>query len=162
MPAWCQGLLSRYEIEIVELDSTPQFGFASASFERQRGKTGNGVGDDDSSWAVDGVRQQAWHKLDGKTYACEWKAGDVVGLACDLEAMQVLVSVNGSFDAPNGFVFELDAGAAEGGLFPAMTGSSGSARCNLGARPFIHAPPTPDFSPFVRFEGFHAQHDDEA
>ena len=109
-------------------------------------------GGDDSSWAVDGVRQQAWHKLDGKTYACEWKAGDVVGLACDLEAMQVLVSVNGSFDAPNGLVFQLDANAAEAGLFPAFTGSSGTVRCNFGARPWRHQPPSPAFTAFADFD----------
>ena len=116
---------------------------------RRHGKTDDGVGDDASSWAVDGVRQQAWHKSDGKTYACEWKAGDVVGLACDLEAMQVLVSVNGSFDAPNGLVFQLDASAAEAGLFPAFSGESGTVRCNFGARPWRHQPPSPAFTAFA-------------
>jgi hypothetical protein len=74
-----------------------------------------------------------------------WKAGDVVGLACDLEAMQVLVSVNGSFDAPSGLVFELDAGATRGGLLPAFPGTRGTVRCNLGGRPFLHPPPSPAF-----------------
>ena len=73
----------------------------------------------------------------------------MVGLACDLEAMQVLVSVNGSFDAPNGLVFELDASAAEAGLFPAFTGSSGTVRCNFGARPWRHQPPSPAFTAFA-------------
>jgi hypothetical protein len=146
------GAKGYYEIEIVELDSLPQLGFAAAAFERVRGKSGDGVGDDGVSWGVDGVRQRKWHKGEDD-YPFEWKAGDVVGLACDLEAMQVLVSVNGSFDAPNGRVFELDAGAAEGGLFPALTGSSGAVRCNLGARPFRHAPPSAAFKAFVDFDG---------
>jgi len=44
------------------------------------------VGDDEKSWVVDGVTKCKWHN--GKTeYQCEWKIGDVVGLACDLEKM---------------------------------------------------------------------------
>ena len=147
------GAKGYYELEIVEVDSAPQFGFASAAFERDRGKTGTSVGDDEASWAVDGRRQSLWHGNSQQKYPCEWKTGDVVGLAIDLEAMQVLVSVNGSFDAPNGLVFELDAGAAEGGLFPAFSGASGTVRCNLGGRPFRHFPPSPAFRAFADFDG---------
>ena len=141
-----------YEVEILVLDQCPQFGFATAAFERVGGYTSVGVGDDEHSWAVDGARQLKWHN--GTTaYACTWKEGDVVGLACDLERGQVLVSVNGSFAPPNGLVFELppDA-AAPDGLFAALTGSSGSVRCNLGAAPFQHAPPSADFAAFVHFQ----------
>ena len=76
-----------------------------------------------------------------------------MGLACDLERGQVLVSVNGSFAPPNGLVFELPpAAAAPDGLFAALTGQTGSVRCNLGAAPFQHAPPSADFVPFVHFQ----------
>ena len=155
------GAKGYYEIEIVSPALYDvQFGFVTAAFERERGYSSDGVGDDDSSWAVDGVRQQAWHKLEGKTtktYPCEWKAGDVVGLACDLEAMQMLVSVNGSFDAPNGLVFELDASAAEACLFPAFSGSTGTVRCNLGDRPLLYQPPSPSFSAFYDFDRVHVE-----
>jgi len=40
-------------------------------------------------------------------YECKWKAGNVIGLACDLVEMQIHVSVNGDFTAPNGVIFEL-------------------------------------------------------
>ena len=196
-----------YEVEILVLDHRPQFGFATAAFERVRGATGDGVGDDEHSWAVDGARQLKWHSKkqeeeeeeeeeeglfkadavneeeeedasfeeedevenvvdkeendeeesedeeDHESYECTWKEGDVVGLACDLERGQVLVAVNGSFAPPNGLVFELppDA-AAPGGLFAALTGFSGSVRCNLGASPFQHAPPSTDFTAFVHFQ----------
>jgi len=146
-------------LKIVEVDSSPQFGFASAAFERSRGKAADGVGDDEASWAVDGCRQSLWHGGSQEQYPCEWKAGDVVGLACDLEAMEVLVSVNGSFDAPNGLVFELDAGAAKDGLFPAFTGGDGTVLCNLGGRPFVHVPPSPAFRAFADFDSSDVEKD---
>ncbi len=43
--------------------------------------------------------------LKGKTgeYKCvQWQNGDIIGLACDLDKMQMHVSLNGSFAAPNG------------------------------------------------------------
>ena len=92
-----------YELEILEVDvECPQYGFASAAFARVLGaKSGDGVGDDAHSWAVDGARQLKWP--DGEEpYKCTWQAGDVIGLACDLDKMQMHVSVNGSFAAPNG------------------------------------------------------------
>jgi len=98
------------------------------------------------------VRQCKWHN--GKVaYECQWKAGDVVGLACDLEEMHMHVSVNGCFGAPNGLVFHLDADTVQHGLYAAFTGNSGTVRCNLGAMTFQHAPPSADFKAFVDFDG---------
>jgi hypothetical protein len=109
------------------------------------------VGDDEHSWSVDGARQLKWHN--GKErYECTWKQGDVIGLACDLDAMRVHVSVNGSFAAPNGVVFGLAPEAVRDGLFAAITGSSGKLRCNLGEAAFKHAPPSADFTAFVHFQ----------
>jgi len=146
------GARGYYELTILETDTYPQYGFASAAFMREPGASLNGVGNDDKSWAVDGVRQCKWHN--GKVaYECQWKAGDVVGLACDLEEMHMHVSVNGCFGAPNGLVFHLDADTVQHGLFAAFTGSSGTVRCNLGATTFQHAPPSADFKAFVDFDG---------
>jgi len=53
------------------------------------------------SWAVDGQNKLTNHK--GKTgeYKCDqWQNGDIIGLACDLDKMQMHVSLNGSFAAP--------------------------------------------------------------
>jgi hypothetical protein len=147
-----------YEVEILGLDSTPQYGFATACFERVRGERESvsskyGVGDDQHSWAVDGGRQIKLHNGRLKeTYEYTWKQGDVIGLACDLDAMRVLVSVNGSFAAPNGVVFELAPEAVCDGLFAAITGFSGKVRCNLGEAAFKHAPPSADFTAFVHFQ----------
>ena len=138
-----------YELEILEVDRAPQFGFASAAFERVPGATNNGVGDDRASWAVDGVRKIKWH-AETQAFECTWQAGDVVGLACDLVNMRMLVSLNGSFDPPNGVVFELASDDVQDGLFAAFTGKSGRMRCNLGrAEPFRHAPPGDDFRAFA-------------
>ena len=57
------------------------------------------------------------------------------------------MSVNGSFDAPNGVVFELG-GGFEGEMFAAISGQTGRVRYNLGVTPFAHAPPADDFEAF--------------
>ena len=112
-----------YEVEILVLDECPEFGFAMLGFERVRSYTSDGVDDDEHLWAVDGVREVKFHE--GKVpYECTWKEGDVVGLACDLERGQVLVSVNGSFAPPNGLAFELPPAAVWRGLFAALSGKT--------------------------------------
>ena len=110
-----------------------------------------GVGDDEHSWAVDGENTNTRHNNVRGEYGCRWKEGDVVGLACDLENMQVRVSVNGSFAAPNGIVYDLAPDAVRDGLFAAFTGSRGKVRYNLGAAPFRHAAPSSDYKGFVEF-----------
>ena len=147
------GSKGYYELEILDLgdDECPQYGFAAPAFERILGSSSDGVGDDDKSWAVDGTRQLKWHN-GTKTYPCTWQAGDVIGLACDLSTMQMHVSVNGAFAAPNGAVFELDPDAVHDGLFAAFSGMSGKVRYNLGEAPFKHAPPAADYQAFAAFE----------
>ena len=84
-----------------------RLGFVSADFARVQGKTGVAVGDNHQSWAVDGSQQKKFHRderlshLKPEAYYAEyensWKVGDVVGLACDLQSLVLLVSVNGSW-----------------------------------------------------------------
>jgi hypothetical protein len=147
------GSKGYYELEILECDRLfPQYGFASASFQSVRGALGGSVGVDEHSWAVDGgIWQRARHKGEEKPYACKWKTGDVVGLACDLDGMQVLVSVNGSFAPPNGLVFELAPRAVHGGLFAVFTTFLGELRYNLGQAPFKYAAPSSEFVGFSQF-----------
>ena len=141
-----------YEIEILDHHTKfTQYGFAATVFERVLGKSNQGVGDDAHSWSVDGARQRKWHNGEDALYQCSWKDGNVIGLACDLDTMQMLVSVNGSFAAPNGVVFELAPDAVCDGLFAACTGATGKVRYNLGEVPFKHAPPSPDFVAFSKF-----------
>ena len=66
--------------------------------------------------------------------------------------MRMHVSVNGSFAAPNGVVFDLDPDAAGDGLFEAFSGVSGKVRYNFGEAPFQHAPPAADYQAVVAFE----------
>jgi hypothetical protein len=146
------GSKGYYELEILERNTYyPQYGFVSACFQSVRGASGICVGDDEHSWAVDGENQIASHKGESKAYGCKWKTGDVVGLACDLDGMQVLVSVNGSFAPPNGLVFELAPHAVHGGLFAAFSGRSGELRYNLGQAPFKYAAPSSEYIGFSQF-----------
>jgi len=152
----CQlGGKGYYEMEILEIKelSRHRYGFATASFERVLAASDKGLGDNNQSWAVNGMAQVAMHNTE-KEYKCDkWKNGDVIGLACDLEKMQMHVSVNGSFAAPNGVVFELAPDAVRDGLFAALAGSSGKVRFNLGESAFRHAPPAADFQAYAAFEG---------
>ena len=48
------------------------------------------------------MAQITMHGAQQKEYKCDkWKNGDVIGLACDLDKMQMHVSVNGSIASPN-------------------------------------------------------------
>ena len=64
---------------------------SSLSGLRVLGASGEGVGDDAHSWAVDGTRQNKWHK-GGKAWRCKWQIGDVIGLACDSNTTQLKIS----------------------------------------------------------------------
>ena len=111
-----------------------------------------GLGDNNQSWAVNGMAQVAMHNAQSKEYKCDqWKNGDVIGLACDLDKMQMHVSHNGSFAAPNGVVFEFAADAMGDGLFAAFSGITGKVRFNLGGVTFKYAPPSSDFVAFSKF-----------
>ena len=143
-----------YELEILDRDSMyPQYGFASAVFERVLGASDKKVGDDSLSWAVDGENQYTKHKGERGEYKCDqWKEGDVIGLACDLDKMEMLVSLNGSYEAPHGCIFTLAPDAVGDGLFAAFSGRRGKVRYNLGETPFKHAPPSADYVTFSAFD----------
>jgi hypothetical protein len=59
-------------------------------------------------------------------------------------------SLNGSFAAPNGVVFEFAPDAVGDGLFAAFRGISSTGRYNLGEVPLRHAPPAADFQAYAR------------
>ena len=48
---------------------------------------GDGVGDDNHSWAYDGCRQQKWNGEVPEDYGAAWSAGDVVGCLLDLDSV---------------------------------------------------------------------------
>lgn len=134
------GSKAYYELTVVRLGARPQFGFASAGFNAAEGETNQGVGDDASSWGVDGRRMKKWHAGES-SYPCKWHPGDVVGLACDLVSGKIHVSVNGYYGWRNGLMFDLNVEEC-GDLFPSFTGSEGTeVRYNFGEQPFRHSPP---------------------
>ena len=140
------GSKAYYELEFKH-SLQVRFGFASAAFALQRGQT---VGDTAGSWAVDHYKAK-FNQGDREEYPCQWKKGDVIGLACDLQAMQMLVSVNGSFVAPNGHVFDLAPDVVRSGLFAAFSCRNGTVGYNLGEVPFKYDPPAADYCAFVKF-----------
>ncbi|KAG7352576.1 telomere stability protein [Nitzschia inconspicua] len=90
-----------YEVTLIT-GGLAQIGWACLSGETEtfqpNNETGDGVGDDPSSFGVDGSRSLKFH--DGKewSYPIEWKAGDCLGclLECDNSEMTKLsFSVNG-------------------------------------------------------------------
>jgi len=146
-----------FELEVVEEDHDCSYGFASAAFVRLMCTSATMVGEDAHSSIVDGnnggsVKMKTKTAIYNKEkdsscpqYAWRrWKQSDVVGLACDLESMQLRVSVNGSFDTPNGVVFNLDPEAVCDSLFAAFSGSQGKLRYNLGETLFHHVAPSTD------------------
>ena len=100
-----------------------------------------GLGADGDSWAVDGAA--ARHAGAAAPFGAAWRAGDVIGLACDLvsEPGRLLVAVNGSWAPPHGLAATLPAGAAPRALYPAVTGGTCEVRANLGERPWRFGPP---------------------
>jgi len=143
------GQKSYYEIKILDTLNDPQFGFVTADCEGTGQHSGIGVGDDAQGWGVDGSRRVKWQDGRKGSYLCEWHANDVLGLACDLNTRQIFVSVNGSYDSPNGLVFQLDENAAQQGLFAALSASKGRIEYNLGDSPFNYGPPWPADPPLL-------------
>ena len=133
------------EVELLEMKPPcyPQFGFAGASFASSDDYQGQGVGDDAISWAVDGERGKRWHGEGQRLAGPKWKEGDVIGLAVNLGAGALYVSVNGVYP-DGGPAFErgvVPGGAVGEWLYPALSAANMRVRCNLGAGGFKHAPP---------------------
>ena len=130
----------RYEVTLNRAGSDPQIGWAISTF--KLAGQGEGVGDDENSWAIDGVRHLAWHQGPG-AFDFTWSTGDVIGIAADF--------INGSLHfARNGnwvVAFEGVQKAIGVGLFPAMSGSEMDCIINLGEHPFVYAGPTDEFEP---------------
>jgi len=160
------GSAAYYELQVLRVGGLLQWGFCSEAFERTDTQTDTGVGDDASSWAVDGDRQLLWHNGMHPFGGRRWQEGDVIGLACDLRAGShaptseqgcnneevggcIWVSLNGDFSPPHGLVFHLEQGIR--GLYAAFTSRSGAVGCNLGEAPFKHAPPGEGFKPMCSF-----------
>jgi len=71
-----------YEIG-VQTGGVMQVGWAQRGF-KPDATTGDGVGDDQHSWAYDGARAQKWHGGTSEAYGSAWESGDVLGCSLDL------------------------------------------------------------------------------
>jgi len=151
------GRKAYYELEVLtnsnsKRNSNLQFGFASTALTLQLGSLKEKVEDDAVLWSVNGADQIAWNRGEKQAYECKWKRGDVIGLACDLQAMQMLVSVNGSFAPPNGCVLDIAPDAVHTGLRAAFGCLGyGTIGYNLGEAPFKYDPPAADYCAFAEF-----------
>ena len=144
------GRAAYMEVTVAVLCDAPQFGFCGPEWQRSDGRAAAGVGDDAASWGVDGARACAWHAQQRRDFGGRWRAGDVIGLACDMRGGdggggRVWVSINGSFAAPYGVAFDLPAGLPA--LYPALSARASRVRYNFGPT-FKYAPPARYFSVF--------------
>jgi len=146
----CRGcLLSKgkwyYELQL-RTSGCMQVGWADAAY-LGNAEVGDGVGDGPHSWAYDGWRQYRWH--DG---ICEWGArwspGDVVGVACDLDARTISFYLNGRGQ-------EIGMGEAfsgisySGGIFPCVSFNRRERmQFNLGYKDFKF-PPSSEYRPVI-------------
>lgn len=144
-----------YELEILQ-DLAAPLSFACAGFDSTRvgadagapRLVGGGVGDDDESWGVDGVRSLAWHGGGyGRRWGCQWAVGDVISLAANVDVGKIAVAKNGAwFSEAGGVIFMHERiKESEGAVFPCLTAAAGRRlRYNLdGAShgPFRFGPP---------------------
>mmetsp|Transcript_43132 Transcript_43132/g.88271 ORF Transcript_43132/g.88271 Transcript_43132/m.88271 type:complete len:677 (+) Transcript_43132:77-2107(+) len=136
-----KGEKAYYELEITKCESICQVGWATPEFAPNY-QCGDGVGDCDKSWGVDGIRQNKWHN-GAQEFGSQWKAGDVLGLILDLSptASSFSASLNGDAGPPNGTAFS-DLKGIDAGVYPALTLTPGfEAVVNFGEKPFKFTPP---------------------
>ena len=125
-----------------------QLGWADESF-RAIADEGKGCGDDAHSWAYDGMRRLKWHNNIKEQYGRQWKAGDVISLAVNLEDREVRFGLNGDWEGEMGCAFS--GVTFEGAVYPCMSLMRGErVQINLGTEtnPFVY-PPLKGFLPLT-------------
>ena len=130
-----------------------QLGWADVQFKANINE-GKGVGDDSHSWAYDGYRSLKWHANQKASFGRKWNAGDVIGIAIDLDDEKtVSFSLNGDWGV-NGIAFENI--TYSDAVFPAITLLRGErVELNLGVAgsPFVYAPPSSDYTALTVTQG---------
>eukprot|EP00662_Eupelagonemidae_sp_cell21_P014408 gene14408-biopygen118535 len=74
-----------------------KIGWASPSFARIDGYSDKGVGDDEHSWGVDGMRKVKLGAGNAQPWDTEWRDGDVIGVAANLSSGQLFFARNGAW-----------------------------------------------------------------
>lgn len=132
-----------FEIEILKARGLAQFGFAvKDGIPISEGLSDVGVGDNGTSWSVDGSRSCKWHG-DSSAWHGRWKDGDVIGLAANVDAGVIAVSMDGSWEnhaeSKCSVVFRDD--SIKKGVFPCFTCSSYALRYKFSDESFKYGPP---------------------
>jgi hypothetical protein len=98
--------------------------------------TTNGVGDDRTSYALDGYRVCKWHE--GKeAYGKLWDIGDIIGTAIDLETKTIEFFING---VSQGIAYTSIPTGENIAYFPALSFSADEKCClNFGNSPFHYS-----------------------
>ena len=118
-----------FEVEILDFEGVPQLGFAVWPEGATLG-SGDGCGDDNLSWAVDGQRACKWHGGNQPWDGNKWTVGDVVSFLYSPSSSTIAIGVNGGdLDV----VFE----QVPPGAYPALTGGGICVKYNIDG-PFAH------------------------
>ena len=118
----------RYEVTFASVGPCPQVGWATPSFHSQPGvPCSDGVGDLADSWAIDGARCVLWHNGRLPSHATHnsvprWAAGDVVGVAADLDAGQLWFGLNGEWS----LYFDVHGARVQGAAAQGAAGAAGA------------------------------------
>ena len=118
-----------------------QLGWADESF-RAIAVEGKGCGDDEHSWAFDGMRCLKWHNNHKEQYGRHWKAGDVICVAINLDEKEISFGLNGDWGGEMGRAFS--GVSFEGDVYPCLSLMRGErVQINLGTQtnPFACTPP---------------------
>lgn len=121
-----------------------QLGFASKRMAVDiDSEHGDGVGDDDGSWAVDGFEGVLWNGGPPRPWEGKWlpdgAQATVVGLALNVKAGKMATSIDGDWAAPGCGVVFTDASMTSG-VYPAFTAKGVELGYRMAA-PFEFAPP---------------------
>lgn len=148
-----QGLLLKsgkwyYELTLLTAGCM-QVGWATRDFLGDS-EAGEGVGDDEHSWAVDGYRKLKWHNSKKTLWAQSWHAGDVLCCTLDVEKGEMCFVVNGQWCNGDDSVVAFTGVKNDRGFMPAASFSNGERlRFNFGApgTPLAFGPPDASFKP---------------
>jgi len=131
-----------YELEILKSGGYPQFGFAQKdSIEQADEYVNSGVGDNETSWGVDGCRSCKWHgDSEDDSWKGTWTDGNVIGLAANLDKGMIAVSKDGNWEQ-DGFGLVFQNASIKDGVYPCFTGSTGQVRYCFDTNSLKHGPP---------------------
>lgn len=125
-----------HEVSLGKNFSVPRVGWLSEKFQAGPDNK-HGVGDDTEGWAADGSKHKCWHGTATDVHwPREWREGDVIGCAIDLDAGEMAFSLNGAWVEDAKIEFKTDGR----GIFPAVS-MIGMFNLHIARDSWIHFPP---------------------